>query len=103
MREETMTRDEIIDKLKTMEPELRARGVTHMQIFGSRARGDGREDSDLDLLVEIDPEAKFSLLDLSGLHLDLTEELGIETFPTTSRSVDDRFRREIAADLISVF
>jgi uncharacterized protein len=98
-----VTREEIIEKLRALEPDLRARGISRMQMFGSRARGDDREDSDLDLLVEIDPSAKFSLLDLSGLHLDLTQELGIETFPTTSRSVDDRFRREIAADLIPVF
>jgi predicted nucleotidyltransferase len=98
-----VTREEIIEKLRALEPDLRARGISHLQMFGSRARGDDREGSDLDLLVEIDSSAKFSLLDLSGLHLDLTEELGIETFPTTSRSVDDRFRREIAADLIPVF
>lgn len=98
-----MTRDEIVEKLRAMEPDLRARGITHLQMFGSRARGDNKHDSDLDLLIEVAPDTKFSLLDLSGLHVDLTEELGIETFPTTSRSVDDLFRREIAADLLPVF
>ena len=48
-----MTRDEIIARLKEMEPALRARGITRLQMFGSRARGDNREDSDLDLLVEL--------------------------------------------------
>lgn len=100
---EGMTREEIIAKLRSMEPELRARGITRLQMFGSRARGDNDKGSDLDLLVEIAPNAKSSLLDLSGLHVDLSAELGIETFPTTSRSVDDRFRREIAADLLPVF
>ena len=47
-----MTREEIIEKLKAMEPELRARGITRMQMFGSRARGDNHEDSDLDLLID---------------------------------------------------
>lgn len=98
-----MTRDEIIAKLRAMEPELRARGITRMRMFGSRARGDARPDSDLDLLVDIDPRARFSLVDLSGMHLDLTDELGIETFPTTSRSIDERFRQEIEADLVAVF
>lgn len=98
-----MTRDEIVERLKAMEPELRARGITRLQMFGSRARGDARPDSDLDLLVEVDPAAPFSLLDLSGIHLDLTEQLGIESYPTTARSIDERFRREITSDLVSVF
>jgi uncharacterized protein len=43
---------------------LRARGVTHAALFGSRARGDAREDSDTDIMIEIDPEAS-SLSDLT--------------------------------------
>jgi predicted nucleotidyltransferase len=98
-----MTREEIIGKLKAMEPELRARGITRMQMFGSRARGDNREDSDLDLLIDIDPNARFSLIDLSGVHLDLTEALGVETYPTSSRGLKERFRKEIDSDLIRIF
>jgi hypothetical protein len=98
-----MTRDEIIARLKEMEPQLRARGITRLRMFGSRARGDNREDSDLDLLVDVDPNASFSLLDLSRIHLDVSEELGIAAYPTTFRSLDDRFRREIGPDLIAVF
>jgi uncharacterized protein len=99
-----MTREEIIEKLKAMEPELRARGVTRLQMFGSRARGDNREDSDLDLLIDIDPSAKFSLFDLTGIHLDLTDELGVKTQVTENwHGMKPRFRREIAPDLVTVF
>lgn len=86
-----------------MEPQLRARGIARMQMFGSRARGDEQPDSDLDLLVDLDPLARFSLLDLSGIHLDLTEQLGIEAYPTIARSKGERFRLEIAPDLVPVF
>ncbi|MEX0406490.1 nucleotidyltransferase domain-containing protein [Aquibium sp. LZ166] len=98
-----MTRDEIIARLRELEPQLRARGITRLQMFGSRARGDERPDSDLDLLVDVRPDANFSLLDLSGMHRQLTEVLGIESYPTTSRSIDERFRREIAPELVLVF
>ncbi|MGP0060292.1 MAG: nucleotidyltransferase family protein [Beijerinckiaceae bacterium] len=49
-----MNRDEIIEKLKDCEADLRARGVTHAALFGSPARGDNRPDSDIDIMVEID-------------------------------------------------
>lgn len=49
-----MTRDEIIAKLREAAPALRAEGVTSLAIFGSRSRGDAREDSDLDVLVGVD-------------------------------------------------
>ncbi len=48
---------------------LRAEGVAKLAIFGSRSRGDDRADSDLDVLIEVDPDASFSLLDLSGVAL----------------------------------
>ena len=45
---------------------LRARGVTHAALFGSRARGDAREDSDTDIMIEIDPEARIGVWDYVG-------------------------------------
>jgi uncharacterized protein len=38
-----------------------ARGVTHAALFGSRARGDARADSDTDIMIEIDPEAPVTI------------------------------------------
>ena len=52
-----MSRDEIIRKLKENEAALRAQGVAHAALFGSRARGEDRPDSDIDIMVEIEPEA----------------------------------------------
>ena len=50
-----MDRNAILARLREHEPALRQRGVTHAALFGSRARGDNRPDSDIDILVEIDP------------------------------------------------
>ena len=42
-------------------------GVTHAALFGSRARGDERPDSDTDIMIEVDPQADMSVYDYVGL------------------------------------
>ena len=98
-----MNRDEIIAKLRETAPALRAEGVTKLAIFGSRARGDARDDSDLDVLIEVDPDASFSLLNLVGVQHIIKDVTGIETQAEMRRSLEPRFARRIADDLIEVF
>ncbi len=62
-----MDREAIIARLRENERELRARGVMHAALFGSRARGDERSDSDTDIMVELDPAARVTLFDYVGL------------------------------------
>ncbi len=61
-----MIRDDIIDILRRGEPDLRARGVRHVALFGSTARGSERP-GDIDILVEFDPEAHVTVFDYVGL------------------------------------
>jgi predicted nucleotidyltransferase len=62
-----MLRDDIIAKLKEAEPALRARGVRRAAVFGSVARGEDRPDSDIDIMIEVDPEAHITVYDYVGL------------------------------------
>lgn len=62
-----MNRQEIIVRLRRNEAALRARGVVHAALFGSRARGDERPDSDTDIMIEIDPAAHMTIFDYAGL------------------------------------
>jgi uncharacterized protein len=62
-----VTREDIIARLRQNEAALRARGVTHAALFDSRARGDGRPDSDTDIMIEIDPEARIGVWDYVGI------------------------------------
>jgi hypothetical protein len=64
---ELMDRQRIIDRLRENEAALRARGVAHAALFGSRARGDDRPDSDTDIMVELDPDAHIGVWGYAGL------------------------------------
>lgn len=71
--------------------------ITELLVFGSAARDELRQDSDLDLLVSFGPEADWSLLD----HVAMTEELsalvGRPVDLVTRRAVErspNRIRRE---------
>lgn len=97
-----MTRDEIVAKLKETAPALRAEGVTRLAIFGSRARGDARDDSDLDVLIDVD-DAKFSGLSLFGVQHIIKQVTGLETQAEMRRSIEPRFAKRIADDVIEVF
>ncbi|HMK89929.1 MAG TPA: nucleotidyltransferase domain-containing protein, partial [Methylocystis sp.] len=58
---------DIIAKLREHEADLRAQGVAHAALFGSRARGDHRPDSDIDIMVEIEPEARIGVWGYVGV------------------------------------
>src|ERR1700734_4275182 len=64
---EDMNRQEILDRLRANERALRERGVRHAALFGSRARGDGRPDSDIDILVEIAPDVRMDVFRYVGI------------------------------------
>ena len=46
---------------------MRERGIAHIALFGSRARGDNSPDSDTDIMIEIDPQVRISVYDYVGL------------------------------------
>jgi predicted nucleotidyltransferase len=62
-----MDSQDVLDRLRQNERALRERGVTHAALFGSRARGDNRPDSDIDIMIEIEPEAVQDIYAYVGL------------------------------------
>src|SRR5262244_3118438 len=56
-----MNTPEIIATLRDNESSLRAQGVQHVALFGSRARGDNGPDSDIDIMIEIAPDVRVDL------------------------------------------
>jgi predicted nucleotidyltransferase len=67
-----MTRDHALAVLKRHEADLRRRGVRHVALFGSVARNAAGPDSDIDVLVEIDPDAPVGVFEFADLTLYLS-------------------------------
>ena len=93
----------IVAGLVRLKPALRAEGVTSLAIFGSRARGDHRPDSDLDVLIDVEPGRKFSLLDLVGVSHIISDALKVEANIFMRRSLAPQMAESIARDLVEVF
>src|SRR5262249_32085747 len=96
-------RTALVNSLRALQPQLRAQGVTSLAIFGSRARGDHRADSALDLLVDVSPSEKLSLLALIGGCQTIQDSLGIPTYGIMRRGLDPEMAGTIQSDLVEVF
>ena len=98
-----LSRDEIITNLRRLETKLRKHGIISLAIFGSRSRGDARPNSDLDVLIEVERDRKFSLLDLVGISHIIGDELGIPANMFMRRSLEPQMARTIEPDIIEIF
>jgi uncharacterized protein len=62
-----MDRQDILARLRENQAALKAQGVRHAALFGSRARGDNHPDSDIDILVEIAPDLRMDVFQYVGI------------------------------------
>ena len=77
---------------------LRRHGVTNPEIFGSAARGDDREDSDVDLLVDF--PAGTDIIDIIGIKRELEDVLGVSVDLVPRSGLKERVRSRAAKDLL---
>ena len=93
----------IMDQLRQLAQDLKAAGVTRLSLFGSRARGDARPDSDLDVLVETTMDGTEPVFDyFKVLHL-IEDEIGLPIQITQRELLKPRVVERIADDVIEVF
>ncbi len=94
------TKEEILKTLARDKPELQRQfKVSKMALFGSYARGDQRADSDVDILVEVDPSIG---LDFVTLAERIEQLLGVSVDLVSSRAVSSKAMKYIEPELIYV-
>ncbi len=97
-----MDRTAAITKLKEHEAELKQLGVEHLYLFGSTARGEAREDSDVDLFFD-HPLGSLGLFELMDVKDAAARILGRKTDIMTRRSLHPVLRERIEASALQVF
>jgi putative addiction module CopG family antidote len=98
---ESPMKDDVVAELAALEKPLRQRGLTSLALFGSVVRGAARPDSDIDLLIDVTPDAQFSLIDLVAVKDFLEDQLGRKVDVVTrgglEPAIGDRVLREAEA------
>ncbi len=75
-------------------------GARNVRIFGSVARGDADEQSDIDFLVQMEPGR--SLFDLGGLQYDLEQLLGCRVDVVTEQGLKVRLREDVLREAVAL-
>ena len=96
-------RKALIALLRTFDGALRENGATGLFIFGSRAVGRERPDSDLDLFIDYDRQAKIpNIFRLMQIEEQISEALGVPVTITTRAALHPLMRDRIERDAIRI-
>jgi uncharacterized protein len=93
-----ITREVIRQRREAILEIARRYGAHDVRIFGSVARGDANESSDLDLLVRFDPDR--SLFDQGGLVMDLRDLLGLKVDVVSEGALQGRFGEIVSGEAV---
>jgi predicted nucleotidyltransferase len=74
--------------------------IRKLSIFGSALRGDFSSDSDIDVLVEFEPDACVGLIRLSGMEIELSEILGRKVDLNTPGFISKYFRDKVLSEAV---
>lgn len=99
-----MTRDDVVARLKSVEPELRARGVAALYLFGSFARGEATDRSDVDVFVEPGSDDFHTLGNFTGAYDVITRAFpGRAIGYGTRAGLSSYVRDAVESDAIRIF
>jgi putative addiction module CopG family antidote len=99
----TFRKSNILSRLASLEKPLRERGVNSLALFGSALHGKAGPDSDIDLLIDVAADSRFSLVDLVDLQDFLQDRLGHEVDVVTKAGLDPLIRDRVLREAEGIF
>ena len=98
-----MKRDEVVALLRQHEPEFRRAGIGALFLFGSVARDEARDTSDVDVFFDLDHPTGFTLFSLVDVQERMQHILGTPVDLMTRQGIHPRRRPKIEANAVKVF
>lgn len=98
-----MTRDRALQILREHEADFKAKGVMHLRLFGSVARNEANEQSDVDLMVDFDPEVTLTLWEMSSVRLDLCDFLATPVDLVREKTMRPHIRERALREAVLAF
>ena len=95
-----MNKSEVLEKLTLFRDEQKKYSVRGLYLFGSYAREEAGAESDLDLLVEFEPDARIGLFEFARLRRRLSELLGREVDLVTHDAIRPEMREDILREAV---
>ena len=96
-----MTKEKIIETLRLLKKEIKEKYKTEIKgIFGSYARDQQTEQSDIDILVDFEPNA--TLIDVVGAEFYLQEKLNTKIDIVSNRALKQEIKNYITEDIIVI-
>ena len=98
-----MRRAEVISRLRVAEPMIRAQGATALYLYGSHARDEASDESDVDVFVDVAPGETLDLLRYMEIYEVLSSSLATKVDYTTRAGLIEFYRPAIENEAIRVF
>ena len=99
----SMNKEQVIAKLREHERELKAAGIVHLAVFGSVARCDNSQQSDVDLLADFDKSKHYTLLTMGRLENRLADLLGVRVDLSSPEWLRETIKNQVLREAVDAF
>lgn len=94
---------EVVSKIRSYEPEIRKKGIKRLSIFGSLARDEATDSSDVDIMVDLDERHPPSLFTYLGIARELEGVIGMPVDLVVRSRLKELVRPNAESEAVRVF